>query len=350
MPVRNDYVRHLSARHRNGWTSTEILPEFSAPITKGELVAFLHSSRLPRAAPTPSNKSFIPDFQLTLSYNVSSLDSRDLAAHSHSLTASEAKIPLICNLFWWRSKIAIWRRNKRSENSLIHSESTLRERGLNKIRSSRLVEYAMALLLLSAVIAASATAKHKLEKVANSVTVVAHLPLPGAPVSQLLMQEHEGKQYLYIQQLSEEDFTIIDVTKPLRPNVVNRVNLANRDFREQLQMVGAGLAIAEAPDAGTSGSSNALVLAKAEGIVRSRTDGSPGRSPSQFVRLLDLSDPASPRTLQTFNAVSNILLDGGRNLIYITNGEGQWILSHNVAPPHRICDSEITDDANCYAY
>jgi hypothetical protein len=259
---------------------------------------------------------------------VSSLDSRDLAAHSHSLTASEAKIPLVCNLFWWRSKIAIWRRNKRSENSLIPSETTLRERGLNKIRSSRLVEYVMALLLLSAVIAASATAKHKPEKVANSVTVVAHLPLSGAPGSQLLMQQHEGKQYLYIQQLSEEGFTIIDVTKPLRPNVVNRVNLANRDFREQLQMVGAGLAIAEAPDAGTSGGSNALVLAKAEGMARSRTDGSPGRSPSQFVRLLDLTDPASPRTLQTFNAVSNILLDGGRNLIYITNGEGQWILSH----------------------
>ena len=62
----------------------------------------------------------------------------------------------------------------------------------------------MALLLLSAVIAASATAKHKPEKVANSVTVVAHLPLSGAPGSQLLMQQHEGKQYLYIQQLSEE--------------------------------------------------------------------------------------------------------------------------------------------------
>jgi hypothetical protein len=52
---------------------------------------------------------------------------------------------------------------------------------------------------------------------------------------------------------------------------------------------------------------------------------------------------------QTFEGVSNLLLDNARNLIYITNGEGLWILSHNV-PPHPICDSEITGDASCYAY
>lgn len=32
---------------------------------------------------------------------------------------------------------------------------------------------------------------------------------------------------------------------------------------------------------------------------------------TQFVRLLDISDPANPRTLQTFDAVSSILLDDG---------------------------------------
>jgi hypothetical protein len=244
----------------------------------------------------------------------------------------------------------MWRRNKKIRNSVISGESTLMERRLNNIRSSRFVDHAMALLLLFEVIAPSATAKHKPEQAANSGTVVAHLPLLGAPVSQLLMQEHEGKQYLYIQQLPEKGFTIIDVTKPLRPNVVNRLKFGTIDSEEQLQMVGAELATAEAPDAGAIGTSNALVPAKAEGMGRSVRGGSPGSSPTQFVRLLDVSDPANPRTLQTFNAVSNILLDGGPNFIYSTNGEGLWILSHNVAPSHRICDSEITDDANCYAY
>jgi hypothetical protein len=72
--------------------------------------------------------------------------------------------------------------------------------------------------------------------------------------------------------------------------------------------------------------------------------------PPQSLRLLDLSDPANRRTLQTFEGVSSLLLDDGRNLIYITNGEGLWILSHNVLPPHPKCDSEITDDASGYAY
>ena len=84
-------------------------------------------------------------------------------------------------------------------------------------------------------------------------------------MSQLFMQEHGSKQYLYIQQASEEGLTIVDITKPFRPNVVNRVNLPNGASGEQLQMVGAGLAIAEAPDAGTEGARNALAPAKGEG-------------------------------------------------------------------------------------
>jgi len=221
---------------------------------------------------------------------------------------------------------------------------------MNKIRTSGFVEYALALLLLFVAIAPSAIAKHKPEQPADSVTVVGHLPLPGGPVSQLFTQEHGGKQYLYIQQASEEGLTIVDISKPFRPNVVNRVNLPNEASGEQLQMVGAGLAIAEAPDAGTEGARNALAPAKGEGMVGGGTGGSTASSPTQFVRLLDLSDPANPRKLQSFDAVSSILLDDGRKLIYITNGEGLWILSHSVPPPHPLCDSEITDDANCYAY
>jgi hypothetical protein len=100
-----------------------------------------------------------------------------------------------------------------------------------------------------AAIVPSAIAKHKPEKPADSATVVAHLLLPGAAVSQIFLQGHGSKQYLYIQQASEQGLTIVDVTKPFRANVVNRVNLPNKPSGEQLQMVGAGLAIAEAPDA-----------------------------------------------------------------------------------------------------
>ena len=115
-------------------------------------------------------------------------------------------------------------------------------------------------------------------------------------------------------------------------------------------MVGAGLAVAEAPDAGPDGARDALSHAKGEAMLDGGTADSTGSIPTQFVRLLDLSDPANPRTLQTFDAVSSTLLDDSRSLIYITNDAGLWVLSHNVSPPHPLCDSEITDAANCYAY
>jgi hypothetical protein len=120
---------------------------------------------------------------------------------------------------------------------------------MNKIITRRFVGYTLALLLLFVAIAPSAIAKHKPETSADSVTVVAHLPLPRGSVSQIFLQGHGSKQYLYIQQASEENFTIVDVTKPNRPNVVNRVKLSNKASGETLQMVGVGLAIAEAPGA-----------------------------------------------------------------------------------------------------
>jgi hypothetical protein len=198
---------------------------------------------------------------------------------------------------------------------------------MNRIRTSQLLVYALALLSFFVAIAPGAMAKLKHEAPTDSVTVVAHLPLPGVPVSQLFLQGHGSKQYLYIQQASEEGFTIVDISKPSRPNIVNLVNLPNKVSGETLQMVGAGLAIAEAPGAGTE-------------KVRDE----------QFVRLLDLSDPVNPRTLQTFDTVSSTLLDDGQNLVYITNSEGLWILRYNVPTSHPLCDSEIRDDANCYAY
>jgi hypothetical protein len=220
---------------------------------------------------------------------------------------------------------------------------------MNKIRTSRFVEYGLAPLLLFAAMAPSAVAKRKAEKPVDPVTVVAHLLLPGAAVSQIFLQGQGSKQYLYIQQDPEQGLTIVDVTKPFRPNVVNRLNLPNKSSGEELQMVWAGLAISEAPEARKESARTELAPAKGEGIEGGGSGGT-GDSPTQFLRLLDLSDPANPRTLQTFEGVSSLLLDDGRDLIYITNGEGLWILSHNVPPPHPICDSEITDDASCYAY
>jgi hypothetical protein len=194
---------------------------------------------------------------------------------------------------------------------------------------------AMALLTFVLATGTSVFAKkHDAKTPEQSATVIAHLPLPGSPVSQTFLQQQGNKQYLYIQQTSKQDFMVVDVTQPEHPDVVKAAGSADKGSGEKLRMVGSGLALAETPDSSAAGGTrHELAPAKAAPAA--------GDHPAESVRVLDLSDPANPRTLQTFDGVSSILADDARNLIYITNGDGLWILRHKQPKPATPkCDSE----------
>ncbi len=202
------------------------------------------------------------------------------------------------------------------------------------------VDHALALLILSALIAPNALAKTRSEPPTQKASVIAHLPLPGTPVSQLLLRQQGSKRYLYVQQTATNGFTVVDVTQPDRPNVVKDVTLPGKGSDEKLEMLGSGIALAETPDSSAAGGTqHALSLEK------SQVGNSATAAPTETIRVLDLSDPKNPRTLQTFDGVTKVMADDVRNLIYITNGEGLWILRHNPnveskkrsLPP---CDSE----------
>ena len=220
----------------------------------------------------------------------------------------------------------------------------------NKIAKSNFVEYAIVPLLLFATMVPSAIAKRKPEKPSDPITVIAHLPLPGIRVDQTFLQERTGKEYLYVQEAFHQGFTIIDVTKPYRPSIVSHVTAPNMAAAEELQILPNGLAIAETPDAGAGSASHELTSGRGEGAMGGSADGNTGSGSSRFVRLLDLNDPENPRTLRTFDGVSSVLSDTGRNLIYITDAKGLWILNLNVAPLLPLCNSQtaITDAVNCY--
>jgi hypothetical protein len=198
----------------------------------------------------------------------------------------------------------------------------------------------LALLMLSCLMAANARADKKGEPPTQKASVIAHLPLPGTPVSQLLLRQQGSKEYLYVQQTAKEGFAIVDVSQAEHPKVVKNVAFPDKTGNEKLEMVGNGLALAETPDSASAGSTfHELSPAKPPA-------GSDAAAPrTESVRVLDLSDPKNPRTLQTFDGVTNVLAEDTRNLIYITNGEGLWILRHNPTresqkrslPP---CDSE----------
>ena len=165
-------------------------------------------------------------------------------------------------------------------------------------------------LLTVLVLAPSLFAKDK-NKPANTAAnarVIAHLPLEGATPRQLFIQSQDNRQFLYVDQGVKQGYTIVDVTQPSHPTVVKRVEGG------KLQAVGSGIVVTETPDNGTSSSS-------------------PHTPATRTVKVIDTSDPANPRTIQTFTGVTSVVQDSGRNLLYLTNDEGLWIVSH---PPQRL--------------
>ncbi|MFZ3211937.1 MAG: hypothetical protein WA188_10500 [Terriglobales bacterium] len=141
-------------------------------------------------------------------------------------------------------------------------------------------------------------------------TVIAHLPLPQATGDQMLLQKENGKQYLYVQQASKAGFMVVDVSKPDKPNLLKRAAQPNQPTAGNMEMVSPDVAIAETPEK------------KPDAVSSSK-------HPTETVRVLDLSDPRNPKTLQEFNGVTSLLPDGNHGLIYLTNNEGLWVLRYN---------------------
>jgi len=141
-------------------------------------------------------------------------------------------------------------------------------------------------------------------------TVIAHLPLPQATGSQMLLQKEGGKQYLYVQQASRMGFMVVDVSKPEKPSLLKRAAQSNQATAGNMEMVTPEVGITEMPEKRP----NALTSSS---------------YPTETVRVLDLTDPRNPKTLQQFDGVTSLLPDGSHSLIYLTNSEGLWILKYN---------------------
>ena len=165
--------------------------------------------------------------------------------------------------------------------------------------------------ILFSFVIALASAKDEPPKKPTDVpaTVIAHLPLPQATGNQMLLQRENGKNYLYVQQASKQGFMIVDVSKPEKPSLLKRTAESNQATAGNLEMVSPDVAIAEAPE-------------------KNPTTLTSSNRPTETVRVLDLSDPRSPKTLQEFNGVTSILPDGGHGLIYLTNNQGLWVLRY----------------------
>ena len=175
---------------------------------------------------------------------------------------------------------------------------------------SRIAFRMSAVFLVCVALLGSAGAKDQPAKPTDvPASVIAHLPLPQATGSQMLLQKENGKNYLYVQQASKQGFMVVDVTKPEQPNLLKRTAESNQSTSGDLAMVSPDVAIAEAPE-------------------KKPTTLTSSNHPTETVRVLDLSDPRNPKTVQEFKAVTSVLPDGTHGLIYLTNNEGLWVLRY----------------------
>jgi hypothetical protein len=157
--------------------------------------------------------------------------------------------------------------------------------------------------------------------------VIAHIPLTTAPGNQMVLQHDGDRHFLYIQTASKDGFMVVDVAKPEFPTLLERQVKGSDPTAGYLQMVGSDVGVATVPDKSSKNT-----------MIRSNS------SPSQTVKILDLSDPAHPKTIQTFNNVTGMVGDAGRGILYLANNDGLWVLKHDrhlMAPEahKKPCDS-----------
>jgi len=156
--------------------------------------------------------------------------------------------------------------------------------------------------------------EHDKSATKDKVVVLAHVPLPGSAVRQIFSEEENGKRYLILQQ--NVHFTVLDVSDPKNPKIVDRVAGKGR-----VADVGAGLAISVQSDQ------------PIQANVATST-----------VRLVDMSDPKNPRVVKTLTGVTSVYSEDGRQLIYMTNNDGLWVIKHFETFRLPYCTTESSGD------
>lgn len=196
------------------------------------------------------------------------------------------------------------------------------ESGHNMRRSTTKIGF---LVWLSCALAVTATgaygkAKHGKNSSAaeqDGIEVIARLPLEaGAPVTKLTETQHYGGAYLYAEHDGSR-VTLIDINNPRKPMLKGDVNLP-------------------------SGESVRLVSATGYSVLTqdvANEKSAPVIAPQTF-RIMSFADPAHPAVKQEFNGVTAMASDPKRDLLFLVNGDGLWVLHQTFAKSPRQEDLE----------
>lgn len=144
----------------------------------------------------------------------------------------------------------------------------------------------------------------------DQISVSGHIVVSGGPILRFIATQHYDRSYVYAERAPGQPITILDVTKPNQPVIVSQFDASS----------GATNLVAVAGTAALSGTAVTPVNSSADTAKPS----------VQTIRLMDLSDPASPKVTRQFDGVTAVeKLSAG--LILLADPEGVWVLSQHLA-------------------
>jgi hypothetical protein len=190
-------------------------------------------------------------------------------------------------------------------------------------------------VLASLLLTSGADASSSLHRPYSQARVISHLSLSSSGAARMFLRQDGKTRFLYVQSASQQPATVIDVTEPRHPRVVKRTPLETRT------VMGSGLVVTEtldpSPEVNTSGTTG------------SREDAGGGDVVPAPVHILTISDPAHLQSVRMLEGTTSILQDPARDLLYVVNGDGVWILLGRPAISRHRCDSSdaISNMPNC---
>jgi hypothetical protein len=167
----------------------------------------------------------------------------------------------------------------------------------------RSLSAALILISFAGLVAPWAQAKSKKEKdppKETGIYVISHLELPEGAVSNIQASDDLGRYTIEL--TGAEGVTTVDVNNPERPKLVRQLQLPS-SLEHSSTRVRAG---------------NTALL--------SATEDPSAKADPQLITLVSFSDTAQPKTIKQFPGVTAIWTDQTRELVYMTDSSGLWIL------------------------
>jgi hypothetical protein len=185
--------------------------------------------------------------------------------------------------------------------------------GRSKIMKSRNItirfsKAAITLLSLLGLMASASQAKSREKKQPQSgetvgIYLVSRLPLQNTIVGDIAPVSDPDRQLIQLTDDVHGTVTVVDVGTATHPKLREQFRIPAEVARSFVEVRMGDSTLLTAP----------------EGVTSRQDD-------PQSVTLISFADPSNPKDVQKFENVTALWIDRGRELVYLTNGDGLWIL------------------------